>query len=136
VLRLLAANDLAWCDRPASERPPLAVPRLRIYQADPSTPPAARALPPEELARWAESVLIHPAPPWRMGDLETWGQSDRRSLGQLKEAVAVPLFTREMGRPPASPAEALRRYLPIPGDTPDRDEAEPLPERPAAAPPR
>ncbi len=42
VLRLLAANDLAWCDRPASERPPLAVPRLRIYQADPSTPPAAR----------------------------------------------------------------------------------------------
>ena len=42
MLRLLAANDLAWCDRPASERPPLAVPRLRIYQADPSTPLAAR----------------------------------------------------------------------------------------------
>jgi hypothetical protein len=136
VLRLLAANDLAWCDRPASERPPLAVPRLRIYQADPSTPPAARALPPEELARWAESVLIHPAPPWRMGDLEEWGQNDRRSVGQLKEAVAVPLFTCEMGRPPASPAEALRRYLPIPGDTFDRDEAEPLPESAGAGPPR
>jgi hypothetical protein len=136
VLRLLAANDLAWCDRPASERPPLAVPRLRIYQADPSTPPAARALPPEELARWAESVLIHPAPPWRMGDLEKWDQNDRWSLGQLKEAVAVPLFTREMGHRPASSAEALRRYFPIPGDTPDRDEADPLPERPAAGPPR
>ena len=132
VLRLLAANDLAWCDVPASERPPVAVPRLRIYQADPSTPPAARALPPEELARWADSVLIHPAPDWRMGELEMWDQNDRRSMGQLKEAVAVPLFTREMGRPPASSAEALRRHLPIPGDTPDRDEAEPLPGRAGA----
>jgi hypothetical protein len=130
VLRLLAANDLAWCDRPASERPLPAVPRLRIYEAGPSTPPAARALPPEELARWAESILIHPAPPWRMGDLEMWDRNDRWSLGQLKEAVAVPLFTREMGRAPTSPAEALRRYLPIPGDTPDRDEAKPFPERP------
>ena len=136
VLRLLAANDLAWCDRPAFERPSLAVSRLRIYEADSSTPPAARALPPEELARWADSILIHPAPPWRMGDLEKWGRNDRWSLGQLEEVVAVPLFTRELGRPPASPAEALRRYLPIPGDTPDRDEADPLPERPAARPPR
>jgi hypothetical protein len=47
----------------------------------------------------------------------------------LKEAVAVPLFTREMGRRPASPAEALRRYFPMPGDTPDRDGAEPFPNR-------
>jgi hypothetical protein len=127
VLRLLAANDLAWCDRATAERPSLAVPRLRIYEADPSTPPAARAVAPEELARWADSILVNPAPPWRMGDLEKWRQNDRWSLGQLKEAVAVPLYTHEMGRPPASPAEALRRYLPISGDTPDRDEAEPLP---------
>jgi hypothetical protein len=127
VLRLLAANDLAWCDRPVSERAPFAVSRLRIYEADPSTPPAARALPPEELAWWAESVLIHPAPDWRMGELEKWDRNDRWSLGQLKEAVAVALFTGEMGRPPASPAEAMRRYLPVPGDTPDRDEAEPMP---------
>jgi hypothetical protein len=136
VLRLLAANDLAWCDRPASDRPVLAVPRLRIYQADPSMPSAGRALPPEELARWAESVLIHPAPPWRMGELEKWNQSDRWSLGQLEEAVAVPLFTRQMGRPPASPAEALRRYRPIPGDMPDQDEAEPLAEGASKGPPR
>jgi hypothetical protein len=136
VLRLLAANDLAWCDRPASERPPLAVPRLRIYQADPSTPPGARALPPDELARWADSVLINPALPWRMGELEKWARNDRWSLGQLKEAVAVSLFTREVGRPPASTAEALRRYLPRPGDTPDRDEAEPFPNQTGANPRR
>ena len=47
-----------------------------------------------------------------MGELEELDRNDRWSLGLLKEAVAVPLFTREMGRPPASPAEALRRYLP------------------------
>jgi hypothetical protein len=41
-----------------------------------------------------------------------------------------------MSRPPTSSAEALRRYLPVPGDTPDRDEAEPLPDRRAAGPPR
>jgi hypothetical protein len=129
VLRLLAANDLAWCDRPAFERPAWAVPRLRLYQADPAAPPAARALPPEELARWTDTVLIHPALPWRMGELEQWERNDRWSLGQLEEAVAVALFARETGHPPASPAEALRRYLPIPGDSPDRDEAEPVPER-------
>jgi hypothetical protein len=64
-----------------------------------------------------------------MGELEQWDWNDRRSLGLLKESVAVPLFTRETGRPPASPAEALRRSLPMPGDTPDRDEAEPVPNR-------
>jgi hypothetical protein len=125
---------LTWCDRPGFERPPLAVPRLRIYQADPSMPPAARALSPEDLARWSEWLLFHPAPSWRTGELEAWDQNDRRSLSQIKENLAVALFTRETGHAPASSAEALRRYLPIPGDTPDRDEAEPLTEPPAARP--
>jgi hypothetical protein len=129
VLDLLAANDLAWCDRPVGERPEFAVPKLRIYQADPTAPPATRKLAPEELARWAESILINPALPWRMGELENYERNDRWSMSLLKEAVAVPLFTREMGRPPATPVEALRRYFPMPGDTPDRDEAEPVPAR-------
>jgi hypothetical protein len=129
VLHLLAANDLAWCDRPVGERPELANPKLRIYQSDPTAPLAARKLAPEELARWAESMLINPALPWRMGELEKYERNDRWSMGLLKEAVAVPLFTREMGRRTASPAEALRRYFPMPGDTPDRDEAEPVPGR-------
>jgi hypothetical protein len=127
VLRLLVANDLAWCDRPSTERPAIAVPRLQIYEHDPAAPPASRALSPGELARWADSSMIVPAPPWRMGEIEKWEQVDRWSMGRLKEAVAVPLFTREMGRPPASPGEALRRYFPNPGDTPDPDEAEPVP---------
>ncbi len=125
VLRLLAANDLAWCDQP--QRPAFAVPRLRIYQADPAAPPATRAVTPDDLARWAESILIYPTPQWRMGDLELFDRTDHWSLGLLKEAVAVPLFTREMGRKPNSPAEALLHYLPTPGETPGRDEAEPVP---------
>jgi hypothetical protein len=127
VLRLLAANDLAWCDRPVFERPAFAIPRLRIYAHNPAAPATARALSPQELARWTHSTLIGPALKWRLGDLEQWERSDRWSLNELKVAVAVSLFTREMGRPPATPAEALRRYLPMPGDTPERDEAEPLP---------
>ena len=69
-----------------------------------------------------------------MGKLEAWGQNDRRSLSRMKENLAVALFTRETGHAPASSAEALRRYLPIPGDTPDRDEAEPLTKPPDARP--
>ena len=126
ILRLLVANDLAWCDRPAMERPALAVPRLQIYVPDPAAPPASRALPPGELARWADSSMIAPAPPWRMGEIEKWDKTDRWSIGWLKAVVAVPLFTREMGRPPDSPAEAIQHYFPIPGETPDRDEAEPV----------
>jgi hypothetical protein len=126
VLNLLVANDLSWCDRPASDRPAFAVDRLRIRESDLATPAAARALAPEELARWTDSALITPALNWRLGELDKWEQIDRWSFGQLTEAVAVSLFTKETGRAPASPAEALRRYRPIPGDTPDRDEAEPL----------
>src|SRR5262249_43730366 len=59
VLRLLAANDLAWCDHSPAERPELAVPRLRIYQPEPKAPPASRALSPEDLARWADTILIN-----------------------------------------------------------------------------
>jgi hypothetical protein len=127
VLRLLAANDLAWCDRPVSERPDFAVPRLRIYEHDATTPAAARALAPDVLARWCDSTLIVPALKWRLGELDEREKQDRWSLNQLTEAVAVSLFNRETGRPPATPAEAIRRYRPVAGDTPGRNEAEPLP---------
>ena len=127
VLNLLIANDLAWCDRPPMDRPGLAVPRLHIYDPDPAAPPASRALPPDELARWADSSVLDAGAPWRKGQVEQAVGNDRWSMGQLKEAVAVALFRKEQGRPPATPAEALRRYLPSPGDTPGRDEAAPVP---------
>jgi hypothetical protein len=127
----LAANDLAWCDRPVGERPLFAVARLRVYESDPNAPSNARVLAPADLARWAESILINPAPPWRMGDLDWMERNDRWSLGQLKEAIAMPLFARETGRKPASAAEALLRYFPMPGHSADRDEAEPVSSEPS-----
>ena len=127
VLNLLVANDLAWCDRPAADRPAFAVDRLRIPELNAAAPAAARALAPEELARWADSALIAPTLSWRLGEIDKWEHIDRWSFSQLTEAVAVSLFTKETGHAPASPAEAFRRYRPTPGDTPDRDEAEPLP---------
>jgi len=126
VLNLLVANDLAWCDRPVVEQPSVAVPRLRIFEPDPTSAPAARAVAPDELAKWADSSLITPFLTWRLGEIEKWERIDRWSMNALFEAVSVSLFTKETGHPPASPAEALRRYRPAPGDTPDRDEAEPV----------
>jgi hypothetical protein len=126
VLNLLVASDLAWCDRPVSDRPAFAVARLRIPESDPAAPAASRALAPEELARLADSALITPALNWRLGELDKWERIDRWSMSQLTEVVAVALFTKEKGHPPASPAEALRCYRPLPGDAPDRDEADPL----------
>jgi hypothetical protein len=127
VLNLLVKSDLAWCDLAIADRPAFAVPHLRIPEPDPARPAATRAAVPEELARWADSALITPVLSWRLGELDKWQGIDRWSMSQLTEVVAVSLFTKKMGHPPASPAEALRRYRPTPGDTPDRDEAEPLP---------
>jgi len=127
VLNLLAANDLAWCDRPVAEQPAVAVPTLRIFEPDPRAPPSARALAPDELAKWAESCLIKPALPWRLGEIEKWERIDRWSIDALFESVSVSLFTKETGHAPASRAEALRRYRPAPGDSPDRDETKPVP---------
>jgi hypothetical protein len=127
VLNLLVAGDLAWCDRPAGDRPAFAVGRLRIPEPGPATPATMRAIAPDELAAWADSALITPTLTWRLGELDKWERIDRWSFNQLVEAVAVSLFTKETGHAPASPAEALKRYRPIPGDSPDRDEAIPLP---------
>ncbi len=80
VLNLLVANDLAWCDRPMEEQPTIAVPRLHIYQMDPAAPAKARALGPEELARWADSSLITPILTWRLGNIEEMERIDHWSM--------------------------------------------------------
>jgi hypothetical protein len=127
VLNLLVANDLAWCDRSSAQRPGFAVPDLRIYEPDPTAPISARGLDPEALAAWAGSSRHAGPMRWRQGVIESFDRSDRWRMWELSEAVASALFFKETGRRPASPAEALRRYRPEPGDAPDRDEAEPLP---------
>ena len=56
VLNLLVASDLAWCDRPLSNRPAFAVPELHIPE-----PTRPRPLPPEP---WPlKSLPAWPSPP-------------------------------------------------------------------------
>ena len=88
-------------------------PGLRIPEPDPAAPAAARALAPEELARWADSALITPALNWRLGELDKWERIDRWSLNQLTEAVAVSLFTKETGHRPRFPGRSPQAISPI-----------------------
>ena len=126
VLNLLVANDLAWCDRLPADRPAFAVPALRIYDPDPRAPTVNGAIRPSELARLVGSSLIAPALSWRLDELEKFAGIDRWSMNQLIEPVAVALFTRETGRAPTSPAEAVNHYRPDPDNPPDRDESKPI----------
>ena len=79
VIRLIFANQLAYCDRPTADQPPrvatippgysptAAFAPLRpgvvanlivdLYAVDPSAPAAARAMPPAEIAIWWDSTL-------------------------------------------------------------------------------
>ena len=94
--RLLIANDLAWCDRPVSERPGASGAALRGLTGP--TRPRCLCL----RRSWPDGptrLLIIPSLSWRLGELEQWDRADRWSIGQLKEAIAVPLFTREMAAP-------------------------------------
>ena len=56
MLNLLVACDLAWCDRPVSDRPAFAVERLRIPEPDPAALTTARGPAPESLPDWADSA--------------------------------------------------------------------------------
>jgi hypothetical protein len=59
VLRLLFWNWLAQVDRPAGARAAVAVREpVLVYAADPSAPPAARALAPAVLARAVEGTML------------------------------------------------------------------------------
>ena len=59
VLRLLYANWLAQVDRPADERAPIAIQKPNvIFAADPSAPPAARAIAPEDLDAAIDQTLL------------------------------------------------------------------------------
>ena len=58
LLRLIAANWLAYCDRPAGERPPLEPDSRLVYRADSSAAPVARLLSPEQTNSWYDSTIF------------------------------------------------------------------------------
>jgi hypothetical protein len=117
ILRLLFANWLPQLDRPAALRAPIAVSKpTLIYAPDPSAPPAARAIAPEDLDAaigrtslaqqffcpgfWAPQASA----PWRANTWEGTGplarEPRRRAVLILK--LASELYRREHAKPPAN----------------------------------
>jgi hypothetical protein len=119
VLRRLFANWLAQCDRPPDRRArarPLGD-RAMLFEPDPSTPPAARALSPEELAGWFESTTLAKAavgasdPNCFVSGVIRKTDEERVERARLIVSLASQLFLRERGRPLRSPEELVGTYL-------------------------
>ncbi len=118
--RMLIANWLAQVDRPAPRRAPIAVRSpILIYSSDPSAPPAARELPPEDLARVVDRTALarrifgdypfsYPSSTDRVVPWEAGGglMLERRRRSALIVRLAAELHRREKGVLPAT-AEAL-----------------------------
>ncbi len=121
--RMLFTNWLAQIDRPASKRAAIAVKSpVPIYAPDPTAPPAARALPPEELAL----VVDHNAlarhlfgadakdfVSFRMAVWEGDGlvARERKRRSALIVRLAAELYRREKGALPASAGSLVGPYL-------------------------
>jgi hypothetical protein len=116
---------LSQIDRPIAQRAPVALRSpILLYAPDPTAPPAARALPPEELAKALEqsalarhifadypfqdpSLAIRTVP-WEEGG---WLTRERRRRSALIVRLAAELYRREKGQPPAAAGALLGAYL-------------------------
>jgi hypothetical protein len=117
VLRLVFANWLAQVDKPARLRARVATRQpVMLYEADPSAPPAARALPPEDLAREVGRTLlareamkvILERPSWEADGILA---RERSRQAALVVTLAEQLYRREHGRPPSDVGELVGPYL-------------------------
>jgi hypothetical protein len=119
VARLLLANRLAYCDRPADRRPKR-VDRyvlgntsfdLDAFVAGPDAPPGAHRLSAADLARWFDSTTFL----WRFsGSYRFLAEScdgDRTGRETLLMILAERCYEREHGAPPPSPEALVGPYL-------------------------
>jgi hypothetical protein len=123
--RMLFANWLAQIDRPVTRRAPIAVQSpVLVYAPDPTAPPAARALPPERLAkavdRSALARLIFGDYPFKqtsptagvtLWEEGGWLTRERRRRSALIAGLAAELYRREHGPLPATAGDLLGPYL-------------------------
>jgi hypothetical protein len=111
VLRLIAANWLAVCDRnPAGRPPPTFSESIFLWDLDPAAPLAARALPADRLARYRD------ASEWPRRDLPDFLATDlhfeeRALRGELVLEVARRLYAAERGSPPEDDGLLIGPYL-------------------------
>ena len=122
VIKLIFANWLAHAEVPElrenrpAVRAVLASTNYRgsvlLYRTSPEAPPAARALPPETLARWVITTLD--AKPFLTGNF--WSSVHVQELRNHRELVlllAEELFKRERGKLPESEQDLVGPYLKI-----------------------
>ena len=126
VVRLLFANWLAHAEYPA-QRKPAARARFHIakwtnsvllYHVSPDAPADARALSPQEVARWlvttndAKLALRYAFLTW-----PTVRRREQRGYGEQVVLLASELYRRERGALPPSEAALVGTYLPsLPDD--------------------
>jgi hypothetical protein len=123
AIRLVFANWLAQVDRPASKRARIAIPLpTLIYSADPTAPPAASAVEPEQLIEAIGNttlgrLMLLPDDASRdwwahlswEGDGPLAREPRRRAVLIVK--LAAELYRREHGAPPASAGVLVGPYL-------------------------
>jgi hypothetical protein len=124
VYRLIIANWLAYCDRPAAKRPPMAKnPAPAVAKATPATsvpdlfepeataPDSLRALPPAEIARWFHTTIHAEIFLPAFGAIERAIIHERSVRASLLISLANELYAREHGQPPATVEELVGPYL-------------------------
>jgi len=125
ALRLVFANWLAQVDRPAAERAPVAIlkPTL-IYAADPTAPPAARAVKPELLDKAIDHtslarIMVRSNDAANAADRFWWWEREgflareRRRRSVLIVKLAALLYRREHGQLPPNAGALLGPYLKV-----------------------
>jgi len=132
ILRLLFANWLAQADKPPAKRGrPIFTKHTDpiLYETGPDDPPTARALPPEELARWYRSSVFAFFRYLGHGGKDLYRQvldRERASRGRLMVAIALHLYQREHGTAPQSPRDLIGPYLEsLPEEYEEAGDAEP-----------
>ena len=114
VFQLVAANWLAYCDLPPGERPPLDPTHKLVYLADPSAPPSARLLAPDQMNVWYEStILLHLFYP-ALDASRNAIDRERATQAALVVHLASELYRREHGEPPDSPEVPVGPHLKAP----------------------
>ncbi|MFI5456812.1 MAG: hypothetical protein ACHRXM_15300 [Isosphaerales bacterium] len=125
ALRLVFANWLAQVNRPAAERAPIAIlkPTL-IYAADPTAPPAARAVKPELLDRAIDHtslarIMLRSEDAGNAADRFWWWEREgflareRRRRSAIIVKLAAELYRREHGQLPPTAGALLGPYLEV-----------------------